>query len=280
MTRLICFVFVLCILASEAYAGNGAGIMMVPTRVILGGNDRYTTIVIKNSGDAPGNYHVELVDMKMLEDGGVVPIAPGESSEYSASPYLRIAPRSMTLRPGETQYVRLIVRKPEGLAPGEYRAHVKVEVADDKPDAETASAGRGPSIAVKTNLAIIAPVILRNGNTTVSVRLQAPRLVRDVQGNLAVELYVARDGTGSATGDVVITHYPPKGAPYLPAAAKVVKVLRGVSVYRSTPRRLVSVPLDETPKGVDLSHGRLGIAFVAEKREGGKELAETALELR
>ena len=47
--------------------------------------------------------------------------APGE---HFADGMLSWSPRQITLQPGTAQVVRLMVRKPEGLAEGEYRSHL------------------------------------------------------------------------------------------------------------------------------------------------------------
>jgi hypothetical protein len=75
-------------------------------------------------------------------------------------------------------------------------------------------------------------------------------------------------------GDISITYYPQSGLP------QIIKVFRGVSVYRPTARRFISVPLDETPKGLSLARGKLGIVYSAQQKEGGTKLAETQLSLR
>jgi hypothetical protein len=60
---------------------------------------------------------------------------------------------------------------------------------------------------------------------------------------------------------------------------KVIKVFRGVPVYRPTARRFISVRLDEMPKGVSLSQGKLSIVYTAQEKEGGKKLAEAQMDL-
>ena len=42
------------LLPVAALAGNRAEVMMLPTRVVMGSDDRYATVVIKNVGQATG----------------------------------------------------------------------------------------------------------------------------------------------------------------------------------------------------------------------------------
>ncbi len=264
MTRLAALALAcLLFIHGTAFAKN-AEIMLLPTRVVMEKNDRQGTIVIKNTGDATGNFTIELVDMKMLETGIVVPYDAGETAQFSATSLIHIAPKSMTLKPGETQNVRLLLRKPETLEPGEYRTHLRVRLVDENADVQ--DPGKETGIQVKANLVIIIPIIVRHGATTLSMNIDSPRLARDSSGTPIVEMYLAREGNRSSMGDITIS-----------CGQQVVKVFQGVAVYRPTSRRFISIPLDETPKGVDPSSCNLGISYVAQQKEGGGKLAETKL---
>jgi hypothetical protein len=79
-------------------------------------------------------------------------------------------------------------------------------------------------------------------------------------------MYLSREGNRSSMGDITVS-----------CGSQVIKFFQGISVYRPTTRRFVSVPLDETPKGVDPSSCNLGISYAAQQKEGGGKLAETQL---
>lgn len=273
MRKLVSFFLVLLLLAAFPSWARNAQTMLVPTRIVMEHRDRQFTAVVKNVGDAVGDYTLELVDMKMREDGAVVPYEAGETPQYSAIPYLHVAPRSFTLKPGEYQNVRLMLRKPENLAEGEYRAHLLVRIVDRSP--ETAPApGEHSAIAVKMTLAITIPVIVRTGNTAATVAIDQPKLTRDPAGKPAVTLYLTRSGNRSVMGDIAVTCSQAAGGP------RVIKTVYGVPVYRTLERRFVSVPLDETPKDVNLADCNLGITYSAQQGDGGKILAEAHLNAR
>jgi len=268
MKTLSCLVLALGLLLPHAAHAKRAEVMMLPPRVVMENNDRYATIVIRNIGDATGDFTVGLQDMKMLETGMIVPLDLGEAPQYSAFPYLHITPKSMTLKPGQTQTVRLMLRVPENLEPGEYRTHVNVRLINDNTDAPANQAGKDAVIAVKANLSIIIPVIVRHGATTLSMGITDARLSRDAKGLPSVDMYLTREGNRSSMGDISVTCSEAGGPP------QIIKVYAGVAVYRPTSRRFVSVPLDETPKGVNLSQCKFGIVYSAQAKEGGKKLAE------
>jgi len=281
MKKIACLLLALCLLFPHASWANRAEVLLLPTRVVMENNDRFTTVVVKNVGNATGNFSVSLVDMQMKEDGLVTDMDPGKPDPYSAIPYLRIAPKSITLKPGETQNVRIMVRKPEDLPLGEYRSHLRLSLDNDNVEGinDSTTNPLNPTkqpeahISVKANLVLVIPVILRNGETTVSMKIADPKLTRDDKGKAALGLTLLREGTRSSMGDFSITYTGPDGKPQL------IKSFPGVPVYRPLDKRTVSIPLDDIPKGIDLNRGKLDIVYAAQEKEGGKPLAQAELQL-
>jgi len=260
----------------QAALANRAETLLIPTRVVMEKNDRFTTVIIRNVGNATGNLSVDLIDMTMGETGGVVQLEEGKSDPYSAIPILRVSPRSVTLRPGESQNVRIMLRKPEGLADGEYRSHLKVKVEEDDVEStvnRTAEEMKAASISVKAKLALTIPIIVRNGETTIAIKIDSLKISRDAAGKPAVEMTLLREGNRSVMGDFTFTYTGPDGK------SQPLKAFPGIPVYRSTERRKVSIPLDELPAGIDLNKGKLDVVYAAQQKEGGMKLAEAAVDL-
>ena len=273
----------LCIFFPHASWANRAEVLLLPTRVVMETNDRFTTVVVKNVGNATGNFSVSLVDMEMNEDGLVTALDPGKTDPYSAIPFIRIAPRSITLKPGEVQNVRIMVRKPENLPPGEYRSHLRLSLDNDNVEGITDSDTANPfnpakqqeaHIAVKANLVLVIPVIIHNGVTTLNMKIESPKITYDSKGKPSLALALLREGTRSSMGDFSITYTGVDGH------AQLIKSFPGVPVYRPLTKRTVSIPLDDIPRGVDLNRGKLDIVYAAQVKEGvGEKLAEAELGL-
>lgn len=260
--------------ARPAFA-NSAQVMLIPTRIVMDKGDRYTTVVIKNVGNATGNMSVDLIDMSMDATGAVLESPTGQDP-YSAIPLLRISPRSVTLKPGDSQNVRLLLRKPEGLAAGEYRSHLKVRVDEDNveaKEAEKASGQSGMSVSVKAKLALTIPVIIRVGETVVTTKIQDLKLVRDEKGKPSLDMTLLRTGNRSVMGDFTVNRIDASGK------TELIRSFPGVPVYRSTERRHTVVPLDDIPPGTDLSSGKLQVIYTAQEKEGGMKLDEAMLDL-
>jgi hypothetical protein len=282
MKKIIWLFLALCLLFPQVSWANRAEVLLLPTRVVMENGDRFTTVVVKNVGNATGNFSVSLVDMEMKDDGLVTALDAGKTDPLSAIPYIRIAPKSITLKPGETQNVRIMVRKPENLPPGEYRSHLRLSLDNDNVEGtadaadpfKPASSQPEAHISVKANLVLIIPVIVRNGETTLSMKIEQPKITHDDKGKPSLALTLLREGTRSSMGDFSITYTGADGH------SQLIKSFPGVPVYRPLDKRTVSIPLDDMPKGVDLNRGKLDVVYTAQAKEGtGEKLAEAEVKL-
>jgi P pilus assembly chaperone PapD len=108
--------------AASAEEGN---LMLTPTRVVLDDKQRTTVLSLVNRGKLPTTYRISVVMRRMNAAGELEIIETGSSVDQLAAQMVRFSPREVTLPPGVTQNVRLQIRKPADLAPGEYRTHVQ-----------------------------------------------------------------------------------------------------------------------------------------------------------
>lgn len=281
MNRLGFLILSLLLILPRAAWADRAELMMIPTRVVMEDSDRYTTVIVKNIGNATGNFSADIIDMKMGGDGRVVPLEEGEKGEYSAKSYLRLAPRSFTLKPGTSQNIRIMLRKPEGLEAGEYRSHMRVKVEDDNVEATQEEAARivdpaakkETQVSVRAHLVLIIPVIFRTGESTLSMSIEGPKISNDSAGKPVLELDLLREGSRSSMGDFTVIHQPSGGSP------QIIKTFPGIPVYRPLDRRHVKIPLDDMPADVNLSSGSLNIIYTAQEKDGGTKLTETTVSL-
>ncbi len=251
-----------------------ANLTIIPGRVIIDTNNPYPSVMLKNSGSAPGDYNIELTEMTMHESGEVTPPSPGQGVPHSARSYLHVAPRSVSLLPGEVKRLQLALRKPANLEPGEYRAHLKMRMVNDyATTAASLAEDKSVSISAKARMVIIIPVILRHGETSYAMQIESPKLSRDAAGAPKLDMYLRRTGNRSSMSDISVEYVSPEGK------AQLITFFPGVPVYRELARRFISVPL-EVPKGVDLSAGSLKITCLKPEEEGGTPMAETTLALQ
>jgi hypothetical protein len=250
-------------LAAPAFA-NKAETMLIPTRVVMENGQRYATLVVKNTGDASGQYTIETVDMVMHEDGSVTEVPEGETPQFPAAPLVHISPRSVTLKPGEDQTVRILVRKPETLEAGEYRSHIKVRVVNDNVEqTEAPPTGDAAAIQIRANLVLVIPLIVRNGETSVKATLTEPHLTTNPEtGERQLDVYINREGNLSTMGNLKVYR-----------DGTEVAALDGVPVYRPTARRIAHIPFKDVQ-----GNGPFTIRYLQQDVEGPSAvMAETTL---
>jgi hypothetical protein len=172
----------------------------------------------------------------------------------------------VTIAPGRSQPVRLAVRKPAGLAPGEYRSHLLVSALPGSEDeAEAATPGpatEGVSTSLKVILGISIPVIVREGELAAEAALANPRLEARPGGTPRVVVDLQRRGSKSLFGDVEVAS----------AGGAVLGVIRNLAVYTNLDSRHVALDLTEQP-----GSGPLSVRFRESREKGGRILAETRL---
>jgi fimbrial chaperone protein len=265
------------ILAQEEVRSGGVdGLLVAPTRVVLGPRDRVGEVTLVNRGLEPATFRIDLVNKRMTEQGDLVDIPPEEAGLASADRLLRYAPRQVTLQPGESQILRLLARRPADLATGEYRSHLLIRPEPLVPEAagEPQPNDARLTVGIKATPALSIPVIVRQGRTHVAVSMTELTLVPFKEGKpgAKVRLRLNREGDQSAYGDFMVTYRPPGGG-----EERVAGTLLGVAVYTPNATRLVELPIDGSVDS--LAGGELRVAYRTPGAEGSTLLAEGELAL-
>ena len=256
-------------------AGAEAGVLVAPTRLVFEGGERSGEFVLVNQGGEIERYRITLIDRRMNEQGRVVPVGELCPDERSARSLLRFSPRQVELRPREPQTIRILVRKPGDLEPGEYRAHLQIQQVPPPPPPRAAPGDGPPRLGVRIQpiFGVTVPVIVRHGKLQASGRLDGLQLAPgagDEPPLLRAEIH--RDGERSLYGSVQ--------AHWLPEHGEAVEVgrMNGVAVYTPNRSRPFSLPL-EFPSGVVPNDGRLKLRYVEPESAGSSLIAEAGLVL-
>ena len=259
--------------------GQGAGDLMVaPTRIVFEGRTRTAQISLLNRGSASATYRISLVNMRMAEDGGFKAIDEPAPGEQFADRLIRYAPRQVVLAPGDSQAVRLLLRKPRGLEPGEYRSHLMLRAIPSKNIGTSVekppSNDTGISVMLVPVYGVTIPVIVRHGDLKAKVSLTelalAPAGGKGDGDRLSFR--INRGGNRSVFGDLTVTYFPNGGNADELVVAKVTRL----AVYTPNPSRTVMMPL-RFPDGVTLGRGRLHVAFREIPKNGGALLGEAEI---
>jgi hypothetical protein len=250
-------------------------LLVAPTRIVLEGSKRTAEVTLINIGEHPATYRISLLHLRMTEEGGLEEFDVATDRDRVADSIVRFSPRQVLLEPRFAQTVRIQLRKPADLAPGEYRSHLlfravpaAVEQVTEKPAASDA----GLQIRLTPIYGVSIPLFVRQGEVAASAQLTDMQF-RDASGQepAALHLVLRRAGNGSIYGDLSVSFTPRGGR------EQVVGTMGGVAVYPEVDRRTVQIPLFP-PAGLELRNGRLRVVY-REGDTGDTTYADSSLAL-
>jgi len=267
-------VITLLIPATPVFAG--ASLAIAPTRVVFEGRERTASVGLINRGNETAVFRISFQQKRMTEEGKVETIEKPEKNGPYADKMLRYSPRQVTLPPGKTQVVRILLRKPPNLAEGEYRSHLLFrEVPSDasKSINKSLSNKKNLSIHIIPVVGISIPVIVRHGKLTASTGLEnlKLRLNPDSSNTGILGLEITRNGNKSVFGDFTV--YLKQGASKL-----VVGKANGVAVYPPLTKRKFKLAI-QAPSGTSLQQGELEVVYAIPPADGDEVLGTASLKL-
>lgn len=220
-----------------------ANLMISPTRVIFEERDRSQVVNLINNSDQTRTYRIELVRNIQTADGEYKKVENEADSilKHSAHNMIRFSPRQVTLDPGQSQQVKLNLRKPDNLLTGEYRTHLSfIEL----PSPEMLEMQKQQtSISLFMLLGFSIPVHVRHNHLNVTARIDNIRLeATDIpQTPWKFLIDITREGNASTFGRITLSWRKDQNSAY-----QQVREINNIAVYRETDRRInLSIPLTE-----------------------------------
>jgi hypothetical protein len=272
-------------LAAAAAAPSGANLNISPKRVTFDRNHRSATVYIFNQGSAAGTFDISLIDRVMTPDGQILPITEAQAKPetkavadrvQSAQAILQIAPRRVTLAPGQGQTIRLrIAGAPTDTAATELRSHLTIATLPPREAGTTAEAAAANAqtgqlrFQINALLGLSIPAIVRLGDLDVRAGLENPHVsLERMNGPNGPEtptlsLDLMRLGANSLFGNIEVRI---QGQPKSPALG----LSRGVGVYTEIGRRVMHIPLSRAPAPGE----HLEVTFTDDDTSPGKLLAK------
>lgn len=245
-------------------------LLVAPTRLVLDGS-RSTEVVLNNIGDAPATYRISLEIKRMTEAGGLDEVATDAANptEQAALSMISFSPRRVVLPPNQPQVIRVGVRIPEGMAAGEYRAHMLFRAVPDVAPASAAAApGTGVSIALTPIYGITIPVIVRVGDLAGDATIGDVAISR-TGDETALTLAMRRTGTRSVYGDIEVTR---------PGVAEPLLLARGIAIYPEVTNRIVRLPIP--PALAEQLKGAVHVRYTEDRELGGGTIDEADVVIR
>lgn len=241
-----------------------ADLAITPIRVVFEGRDRSANISLLNVTNKTNTYRMRWLEMKMDENGRYVMTAADEKNPYSVSNMIIFTPRQVTIQPKAYQTIRLSVRRPADLPPGEYRGHLSfTRLAANGPDPADKNP-KGKSLALNVNLSFSIPVIIRSGeDKALKVSINNPKLTMAGTAEKptpALNLDLKRDsGKFSSYGSIKVFWQPPDGA------EQQIGLQNNIALYPEVQQRHISVDLSANPTG-----GKIRVQYIGKYESEGK----------
>ena len=221
----------------------GAVLFIHPTLVVFDEDTRSARITLTNRGDETGTFECGWMELTMNPEGALRRLE--DQPGWSVAPHLRFSPRRVTLKPSQSQVIKIALRPDAKLPEGEYYSHFRILTLNSEaprgPDIESrdeASESSGVSVQARTAVAI--PIVWRNGDAVMAARIQSLSLNRE-EKQLTVE--VEREGPLSSRGFVHVILAPPgeDAEPFGDPAPLV--------IYPNLAGRSVTLDLPDLPDG-------------------------------
>jgi P pilus assembly chaperone PapD len=265
----------LCLLLPQHHAL--ADLMLHPTRIVFEKNQRAAQLELVNNGTEAATYRISLVNRRMSDTGQFSAVDSPVPGELFSDGLLRYSPRQITLAPGAGQVVRIMLRKPASLAPGEYRSHLQFERLPEAKGANSIETRRSADQEIGVELKVLIgasiPVIVRHGETAATVNLSHLELQQPASGQPPVlALQLNRSGNQSVYGDLTVSFIPQGGD------EQIMAKIGGVAVYTPNDLRRAKIAL-QPPAGLTLGPGTVRVTYREPPDAGGKLLAEASIAL-
>ena len=248
-------------------------LVIMPRRVLLDNAKRTQELNISNTGSDSAKYLISVVQYRMLENGGFQEITEPDAGQNFATKNFRFFPRSVTLGPNESQTIKVQSINTSDLPAGEYRSHLYFRaVAEETVVDESAKIPKSLSVQLTPTFGIAIPIIIRTGNTTLSVKLDKPVFSINSKGVPQLDMTFNRTGNVSVYGDVKVEHISEKG--------KITQVgmAKGLAVYTPNLSRTLQLPLDKN-QAVDYHKGQLKITYLTSSEAKPEVITSTQINL-
>lgn len=237
-------------------SGAQAGVYLDPIRIFMGPRDRTATVTMVNQNTDSTVYRIYWQDYVMTPEGQYTALAKEERGEWSVSNMIRYSPRQVRLSPGESQAVRFSLRRPAGMADGEYRSHLVVEEQPRTRERVVENPG-GMVLDLQFVMAVSIPVIVYQGNLTAAAKITQLLIGPGDGSDWNITAALTSSGNKSPVGAMRIFWRTPDGRETL------VKEQNNVAVWLPTRERFVTIPV-KRPTGP----GQFRVVFIEAKPIG------------
>ncbi|MDZ4261215.1 MAG: hypothetical protein U1B30_02660 [Pseudomonadota bacterium] len=228
-----------------------ADVLVSPQRVSLDDDKRSATVILRNPSAGPRTYRLEWIEQRMSEDGVYSAYKEGEEQKHaSASPYLRLSPRQITVQPNSNQSIRVEFKPGKEMKPGEYRSHLIFRVVEELSEPVSVQKivgegdNKGMTLMVSMQMSVAIPVVVRHQVTeTPQVKIASVEVVPATEPEQPLQLAVLMESKGlvGCIGRVSVDMQRNAGA-----AVERIGSADNISIFAEVGKRLLVVNLRDS----------------------------------
>lgn len=152
-----------------------ADLLITPTRVVFKEGERVEEVILVNSADEERSYALSWTQMAQRESADYRLLGDDELESFAtASEFIRFTPSRLTLKPGENQRIKLLLRPTSELRGQELRSHLKFTVIPNQVLRESSGQENDvDGISMKLNLFLnySIPIIVKGHNEVPDVQI-------------------------------------------------------------------------------------------------------------
>ena len=247
------FVITLCAVFFFTKTAN-ATLGITPTLVTFEDGERFEHVTLINNTDETKTYAMSWRFFKMNEEGAPYRPIDESQTEFDVSEAVFFTPRRVTIPPQRAQKIKLALRRPKEIPPGDYHAHLQFSPVTEEGGSsseDSASGEQRASAGVSINVGYSIPVIVRVGSVDQGIDIGQMTLKRNDKGILIATVPLTRkEGPYGAMAHMYL---------YSVVDGKEERVgeVSNANIFPEVLKRKIDVPLTK-----DLKGGQLKIKLV------------------
>lgn len=214
----------------------GSGLVIAPTKVIFKqGESKSQTLSLINRGNQPTTYRILSIYKKSNPDGTFTEI-PNDQADNSLGNLLRFSPRQVTVLPGKTQKVRVMLRSTARLKDKEFSGRLLFRAIPDVKETtvilESEEKKAGFNLTALFGVSI--PILYWPENTNASTTYT--NLKNEIIGNkVKISFDLIREGNKTSYQDIKISWKNPDGQLIL------LQEIKNMAIYYPQTQRKIAI---------------------------------------
>ena len=194
---------------------------------------RTASVRFTNNSAEEKRYRIKLINYRQMPDGRYEEITKALKGNPFAAPYINYAPHEATLKPRQSQTIRLQRKPMAAAADGEYVSHLLIQEMPQAFHIDEKTQSNELKFDIKALYGVTIPIIIDKGNLTDKGWLENVKLL---PGSDELLVTVGRSGTKSFWGNIIVLD-----------KYKEIGRVNELKIFLTTDKRSIRIPLTQKP---------------------------------